>query len=192
MFPNIYDRTNCKLFLRLGCLSPSPLAIYLFTVWNNLHWLAAKALICLLTFFPYVLIIFPITTDHKSTPILSFFIFLISLWSSNILWFWATQIPKSDRKNGNGSLESIDKKDFVTLSWFWPLKGWRKGLDESVEKGKLLTEIFFQKMLEEVLKSWKKNHICWFKNWCKTTKNTRASKCVLLVSVNKMSILTLN
>ena len=29
-------------------------------------------------------------------------------------------------------------------------------MGESVEKGKLLTEIFFQKMLEEVLKSWKK------------------------------------
>ena len=41
-------------------------------------------------------------------------------------------------------------------------------------------------------KKLEKNHICWFKNWCKTTKNTRASKCVLLVSVNKMSILTLN
>ena len=28
-----------------------------------------------------------------------FFISMIRLWSSNVLWFWATQIPKSDPKN---------------------------------------------------------------------------------------------
>ena len=49
------------------------------------------------------------------------------------------------------------QKTFVTLSGFWPLKG--GGLGESVKKAKAVTEIFFQIILKEFLKSCKKWHL---------------------------------
>ena len=56
-------------------------------------------------------------------------------------------------------LGGIDKKTFVTLSGFWLLRGWGgegRDLSESFEKGKFVTKIFFQIMLNEVLKTCEK------------------------------------
>ena len=47
------------------------------------------------------------------------------------------------------------KKTFVTLSRFWPLKGWR-GLSESVQNENLLQKSFLKKILNEVLQNCKK------------------------------------
>ena len=38
------------------------------------------------------------------------------------------------------------------LSGFWPLRGWRRRVSEFVKKGKFVTNLFFQIMLNEVLK----------------------------------------
>ena len=51
------------------------------------------------------------------------------------------------------------QKTFNTLSGFWPFRGWR-GLSESVKKGKFVTKIFFQIILNEILKICVKNDIC--------------------------------
>ena len=127
---------------------PAPTSIRYLPVYS-MKWITHSSSqgLYLLGFFPYPLIIFPIIiTDHWSM-LITFFISMLRLWSSNVLWFWATQIPKSDVKNEYGPLEIIEKKTFVKLSRFWPLSGLRKSL----------TTIIFQKMLDKVLKSCKKN-----------------------------------
>ena len=47
------------------------------------------------------------------------------------------------------------QKTFVTLSRFWPLRGWggRGGLSEFVKKGKFVKTFFFQIMLYKALKT---------------------------------------
>ena len=58
--------------------------------------------------------------------------------------------------------QNLIQKTFVRLSGFWPLRVCvcvcleGGGGGESVKKGKSLTKILFQKMLDEVLKSCKK------------------------------------
>ena len=46
------------------------------------------------------------------------------------------------------------KKSFIMLSGFWPVreKGWGAGCVSELVKGKFMTKIFFQIMLNEVLK----------------------------------------
>ena len=56
----------------------------------------------------------------------------------------------TEAKSGNDSLQNVKEygqKLFVTLSRFRPLRGLCVSLDESVKKGKFLTKIFFQTML---------------------------------------------
>ena len=49
------------------------------------------------------------------------------------------------------------QKTFAMLSRFQQLRGWGGGeFSESVKKGKFMTEIFFQIMLNEVLKIYEK------------------------------------
>ena len=54
-------------------------------------------------------------------------------------------------------LGNIDKKNFVTLSGLWPLRGWG-GLAESVKKRKFVMKIF-KIMLSKVLETCRKD-IC--------------------------------
>ena len=47
------------------------------------------------------------------------------------------------------------QKRFVTVSGFWPLRGW-EGLSQSVKRRKFVTKIFFQIILNKVLKTCEK------------------------------------
>ena len=47
------------------------------------------------------------------------------------------------------------RKRFVTVSGFWPLRGW-EGLRQSVKRRKYVTKIFFQIILNKVLKACEK------------------------------------
>ena len=47
------------------------------------------------------------------------------------------------------------RKRFVTVRGFWPLKGW-EGLRQSVKRRKSVTKIFFQIILNKVLKACEK------------------------------------
>ena len=62
------------------------------------------------------------------------------------------------------------------LSRFWLLWGW--GFGWIRWKSKICGKNLFQIMLNEVLKSRKKNDICSYKNWCET-RNKRTSSCIL-------------
>ena len=73
------------------------------------------------------------------------------------------------------------QKKFVTFSKFWLLTF----LGESVKKGKFIMKIFFQMMLNEVLKSCKKWCLL---SWCKTARNKRTGSCILCLQNLKCSV----
>ena len=60
--------------------------------------LASSQGLALLAFFPYPL------SCYQSLINGDIFISMIRRWSSNVLWFWAIHVPKSDPKNEFGSL----------------------------------------------------------------------------------------
>ena len=67
------------------------------------------------------------------------------------------------------------QKKFFTLSGFWLLKV----LGESVKKGKFVMKMFFQIMLNKILKN-SKNDIC----WCKADVKQPETKELVAVSCN--------
>ena len=56
-------------------------------------------------------------------------------------------------------LKGASTKNFRHACLFWPLREWDVGLDGSVEKEIFVTKMFFQKILNQILKSCKKNDI---------------------------------
>ena len=61
--------------------------------------------------------------------------------------FFCDKCKKADREH--------PQKTFVTLNGLWLLRGWGS-CRETVKKQKIVTKLFFQIMLNEVLKSHKK------------------------------------
>ena len=61
--------------------------------------------------------------------------FCIKFWK--ILFWW---------------LREYQQKKFIMLSRFWMLRGWGRGLSESIKKGKFVTKILFQIILKTTFK----------------------------------------
>ena len=74
------------------------------------------------------------------------------------------------------------QKNFVTLSGFWPLRGWKGGGKgvwlNPLRKGNSWRKSFFQIMPNEALKICKKWYLL-MENLIKITKNKRSSDCIL-------------
>ena len=97
LFPNMsYGVINWKIFMWLCRLLIEPLAIYSMkqidrTYQQRRRWFA--------WILPMCNIIFPIIDLWRY-----FFTSVIRPWSSNVFWFWVTQIPKCNRNKELGSL----------------------------------------------------------------------------------------
>ena len=93
LFQNINEGMNCKIFLWLRHLLPSnPLISYLQYETNHTCQQPSPRFAWIL---PICIIIFPIIDQCR-------YFLPLWPWSSNVYWFWATQIPKSDPKKSTG------------------------------------------------------------------------------------------
>ena len=92
-------RLAYKLQNFLEAVPPAPKSINYLPVYSmkRIAFASSQGL-ALLGFFPYALLFSQSLTNADI-----FFISMTRLWSSKVLWFWATQIPKSDPKNEYGS-----------------------------------------------------------------------------------------